>query len=229
MRYGLQLLPDAFLLVALLRMTFVGLAAQRRAMFFFLCVWLVFSVVTLFLGQIWPVGSHAYALRFFLLLLPTWLCAGPALWQASRQMSARHLVVAAAVTVMAMAASHFALENSSLSSIAKLLAMNCWAAVVVGSSFFFASMRTEGADLYLWRCSGIFFLLFGFGYLLIGMVRPGEWAMRVFILAGAAAWCALAYFIGPRPEHLFNLEKLGIIWPLAKYFGIAIPVRRSTP
>ncbi|HLZ92958.1 MAG TPA: hypothetical protein VKQ28_14690 [Candidatus Acidoferrum sp.] len=224
MRYGLHLLPNAFLLIALLRMTLVGMAGQRCAMFFFLCVWLIFSVSALFLGQVWPIESREYAVRFFILLLPTWLCSAPALWIASRRLAFSHLATAAAVLLMAMAACRFAVLNASMSPIAKLLAMNCWAAVVVGTNFLLASAAAEGADLYLWRCCGMFFLIFGFGYLAIGMVRPGEWAMRIFILAGAATWCALAYFIGPRPEHLFNLDKLGVIWPLAKLFGIAIPL-----
>jgi hypothetical protein len=225
MRYGLLLLPDLFLLVALLRMTRWGMAAQRREMFFFLCAWLVYSFVLLFLGQLWPIGSYAYNLRFFLLSLPAWLCAAPALWIASRRFTLGYAVTAICVCAMAVIASRFVVLNLSMSPTAKLLALNCWASIVVGSIFLMASRGAEGTDLYLWRCCGIFFLLFGYGYLAIGLAQPGEWAMRVFVLAGAAVWCALAYYIGPRPEHLFNLEKLGVIWPLAKACGICgIPI-----
>lgn len=230
MRYGLLLLPNAFLLVALLRMTFVGMATQRTSMFFFLCIWLLYSFVALFLGQIWPIGTHAYNVRFFWLSLPAWLCASPALWIASRRLTSGRAATVLCVFAMAVAASRFAMLNASMSSTAKLLSINCFAAVVAGSIFALASLAAEGADRTLWCCTGIFFLIYGFGYLAIGMAQPGQWAMHVFILAGAAAWWALFYFIGPRPEHLFTLEKLGIIWSVAKAFGfvIPIPLRRSS-
>jgi hypothetical protein len=212
MRYGLHLLPDAFLLIALLRMTYVGLAAQRRAMFFFLCVWLIYSLAALFLSQIWPVNSPQYAHRFFFLSLLAWLCGAPALWIASRTViqSFWHTVVVLLVLLLASLASHFALLNSLMSPIAKMLASNCWIAVVFASVFWFASVGAESPDLYLWRCCGVFFLLFGFGYLFIGMLRPGVWAYVCLVLAAAVVWTALAWFIGPHPEHLFNLEKLAL-------------------
>jgi hypothetical protein len=213
MRYGLHLLPDAFLLLALLRMTFVGLAAQRRAMFFFLCAWLIYSFAALFLGQVWKVDSPQYALRFFFLSLLTWLCGIPALWIASRTVirSLPHAAVVLFVLLAASLASHFAMANSSMSPIAKLLATNCWIAVIFASVFWFASVGAESPDLYLWRCSGVFFLLFGFGYLFIGMLRPGAWAYVCLVLAATVVWVALAWYIEPNRERLFNPEKLALV------------------
>jgi len=213
MRYGINLLPDAFLLIALLRMTYVGLAVQRRAMFFFLCAWLIYCFVTLFLGQLWPAGSPQYALRFFILSAIAWSCGIPALWIASRSLLRTPSGAAMVIVTLLLAAagSHFALLNASTSPIAKLLAVNCWIAVVAGAIFWFASVKTEGPDLYLWRCCGVFFLLFGFGYLFIGMVRPGVWAYVCLVLAVTVVWIALAWFIGPHPDHLFNLEKLALV------------------
>lgn len=225
MRYGLLLLPDLCLLVALLRMTRWGMATQRREMFFFLCVWLVYSFVILFVGQIWPMNTHAYNVRFFSLALPAWLCAAPALWQASRRFTVGYAIAAFCVCVFGLIASKFIVLHATMNSTAKLLALNCWASAVVGSTFLLASRGAEGADRFLWFFSGIFFLVYGYGYMAIGMARPGAWAIKVFVLAGAVTWCALAYYMGPRPEHLFNLEKLGVIWPLAKAFGIGgIPI-----
>jgi hypothetical protein len=223
MRYGLHLLPDAFLLIALLRMTYVGLAAQRCAIFFFLCVWLIYSLAALFLSQIWPVSSPQYAHRFFFLSLLAWLCGVPALWIASRTViqSLGHTVVVLLVLLLASLASHFALLNSSMSPIAKMLAINCWIAVVFASVFWFSSVKAESTDLYLWRCCGVFFLLFGFGYLFIGMFRTGVWAYVCLVLAAAVVWTALAWFIGPHPEHLFNLEKLALVPSLRLRIAIA--------
>jgi len=213
MRYGIHLLPDAFLLVALLRMAFLGLAAQRPAMFFFLCVWLAYCFTTLFLGQVWPADSHSYALAFFILTAFAWAAGLPALWGAS--LSATRTFTQAAtillVFVIACSASHFALETSAASPIAQLLAVNCWIAVVVGVIFWFASVKTEGPDLYLWRCCCVFFLLYGFGYLAIGILRPSAWAYICLALAATAVWIALAWFIDPNHEHLFNLEKLALV------------------
>jgi hypothetical protein len=229
MRYGIHLLPDAFLLVALLRMTFVGLAAERRAIFFFLCAWLVYCFVTLFLGQLWPAGSSQYALRFFILSAAAWACAVPALWLASRVAvrSLAHTAVIMLVVLMASGASRLALENFSMSPIAKLLAIHFQFAVVAGTVFWFASLGAEGPDLYLWRCCGIFFLLFGFGNLAIGMLRPGAWAYACLVLAAAVVWVALAWFIGPHPEHLFNLEKLALVPSARLRLALGIPLAGS--
>jgi hypothetical protein len=226
MRYGIHLLPDAFLLVALLRMTFVGLATERRAMFFFLCAWLAYSFATLFLAQVWPADSLQYARWFFALSMVAWACGVPALWFASRAAARSLACVAFILLVLTMAslASHFALANSSMVPIAKLLAVNCWIAVVAGAIFWFASTN-EGPDLYVWRCCGVFFLLFGFGYLFIGMFRPGMWAYACLVLAATVVWIALAWFIGPHPDHLFNLEKLALV--LAAYRTPALARRRN--
>src|SRR6266404_2704800 len=135
MRYGLDLLPNLVLLVALLRMAFVGMASQRTSMFFFLCAWLVYSLVTLFMGQIWLDYSHAYNVAFFSFSLPAWLCAIPALWIASRRLSCGNAVIVLCVFAMAAAASRFAMLNSSMIWTAKLLSINCWVAIVAGSIF----------------------------------------------------------------------------------------------
>lgn len=213
MRYGLHLLPDAFLLIALLRMTYVGLATERRAIFFFLCAWLAYSFVALFLGQIWPIGTHEYTVRFLMLSAATWLCGMPAIWLASRAAarSLAHAGIILLVLLMASGAARFALATGSSSPLGKLLALNCWIAVVAGTIFYFASVKAEGPDLYLWRCCGAFFLLYGFGYLSIWMLRPGAWAYACLVLAVAIVWIALAWFIGPHPDRLFNLEKLAIV------------------
>lgn len=225
MRYTLQLLPDALLLLALLRMTFVGLAGQRRAMFVFLLAWLIYSFLLLFLGQIWPVSARSYVLWFFLLSIPAWLCATPALWIASRRLSTWHAIFILLILWIAAQGSRLALLNASMSWTAKLLVINCWIAGIAGAIFFFASVRAESPDLYLWRCTGIFLLLFGFGYLLIGMVRPGPWAQAVFVIAGAAVWFALAWLIGPRPEHLVNPEKLATVSSFRP--GVAVARERN--
>ncbi len=213
MRYGIHLLPDAFLLLALLRMTFVGLATERRAIFFFLCAWLIYCLVALFLGQLWPASSPQYALRFFTLTAIVWSCGLPALWAASLS-AARTLSQAATILLVflvACLASHFALETRGISPIAQLLVINCWIAIVAGAIFWFASVKTHGPDFYLWRCCGVFFLLYGFGYLFIGVLRPGPWAYISLALAATVVWIALAWFIDPNHERLFNLEKLALI------------------
>lgn len=213
MRYGIHLLPDAFLLIALLRMTFVGLAVERRAIFFFLCAWLVYSFVALFLGQIWPTDTREYAVRFLAFSAAAWCCATPALWIASRAAarSLAHTAVILLVALMASGAARLALSTSTTTTLAKLLALNYWIAVVAGTIFWFASVKAESPDLYLWRCCGVFFLVYGFGYLFIGMLRPGAWAYVSLVLSVTIVWIALAWFLGPHPERLFNPEKLALV------------------
>lgn len=237
MRYGLDLLPNLMLLVALLRMARVGMATTRPASFFFfsLCVWFVYSLVTLFLGQIWEDGTRAYQIAFLSCSVPAWLCAAPALWIASRRLSLGSAIFVLVILAMAAGAARLAMLNSLMVGMAKLLAINYWVAVVAGTVLVLAAQRVEGAYATLWRCCGIFFLLFGFVCLAFGILRLDEQAFHYayigFVLSVTVVWFALAYFIGPRPEHLFTLEKLGIIWSVAKMFGFAIPipVRRSTP
>ncbi len=227
MRYGIHLLPDAFLLIALLRMAYVGLAAERPAMFFFLCCWLIYCLMTLFLGQLWPADSKEYTTAFFVLSASAWIAALPALWAASLSATRTFAQTATILLVLVIAcgASHFALENSSMSSIAKFLSVNCWVAVVAGAIFWFASVNAEGPDLYLWRCCGVFFLLFGFGYLFIGIFGPGVWAYACLVLTAGVVWIALAWFIGPHHDHLFNLEKLALV--PAAYRTPALARRRN--
>jgi hypothetical protein len=232
MRYGIHLLPDAFLLVALLRMTYVGLASERRAIFFFLCAWLAYSFLALFLSQVWPAASPQYAVRFFVLSLATWLCGLPALWLASKAAvrSLPHTAAILLVLLMASGASRLALANSLMAPIAKMLAVNCWIAVIFASIFWFASVKAESPDLYLWRCCAVFFLVYGFGYLFIGVLRPGMWAYIGLILAATVVWIALAWLIGPRHEHLFNPEKLALIPPTrTRMAGIYRPAFRGGP
>jgi len=213
-RYGIHLLPDAFLLVALLRMTFVGLAAQRRAMFFFLAAWLAYSVAQLFLAQVFPTSSHEYALAFFYSTIAIWATSLPALYFASLHLGSLHRAIALALLAISLAGVRLVMLTAGFTPVAKILAVNCWVAAATGAIFLFASAGAQNPDLILWRGAGAFFAFYGFGYLLIGCLRLNGWAYAAFVLSGAFAWAALAWFIGPTPDHLFNLEKLGIILPL---------------
>jgi len=213
MRYGLHLLPDVFLLLALLRMTFVHLHRERPAMFFFLAAWLVYSLLTLFLAQVHPVGSPEYILCFAWLTAGAWVCAGPAIWLASARIF-RAPVFPLAIALLLWLASTAVLhifENTGPGAAGKILALNAWTAVVAGAIFIFASMGAEAPDRLLWRAAGIFFVVYGYGYIFIGMLRPGAWAYPALVLILAAVWFALAWRVGANGEQLFNLEKLGWI------------------
>jgi len=215
MRYALHLLPSGLLLIALLRMTFVGLAIERRAVFGFLLAWLTYSLLLLFCAQIWPADSPEYLRAFVIASASVWPLAGPALHQAAGRLaqSAWHSAAALAVVALSIAGARYAMVNSSFAGAAKALAVNCFVAAIVGAVFALAAGRAEGPDRVLWGCAGAFFLTYGYGYLLTGILRPRSWAYLAFVFAGSAAWFALAWFIGPHPDVLFNLEKLGIIWP----------------
>ncbi|MBZ5702132.1 MAG: hypothetical protein LAN84_09815 [Acidobacteriia bacterium] len=213
MRYGLHLLPDAFLLLALLRMTFVHLHTERRAMFFFLASWLVYSLLTLFLAQVHPAGSPEYAAVFAWLTIAAWTYGAPAIWLASSRVarSAGYSIATAAVLFLAILSVKFIFENAALGATGRILALNSWAAVLAGAIFLFASVGAQAPDRLLWLAAGIFFLVYGFGYIFIGMLRPGAWAYPALVLVLSAVWLALAWRVGANPEHLFNLEKLGWI------------------
>lgn len=213
MRYGLYLLPDAFLLFALLRMTFVHLHTERRAMFCFLAAWLTYSIVTLFLAQVWPTDSIEYVRVFGWLSVAVWICGGPALIAAGQRVSQSYGYSAYAIGVLVTGyfGIRIALANSAFSSTGKILAVNCWCAAVAGSLFLFASIGAESPDKILWRCVGAFFFIFGYGYLFIGIMRSPAWAYAALIICSAVAWLALAWLAGPRHDHLFNLEKLAFI------------------
>ena len=213
MRYGLHLLPDAFLLLALLRMTFVHLHAERRAMFFFLASWLVYSLVALFLAQVHPAGSREYAAGFAWLTIVAWACGAPAIWLASSRVarSAGYSLAAAAVLFLAALSVKFIFGNVALGDTGKILALNSWAAVLAGTVFLFASVHAQAPDKLLWCAAGTFFALYGYGYIFIGMARPGAWAYPALVLLLSAVWLVLAWRVGANPEHIFNLEKLGWI------------------
>jgi len=213
MRYGLHLLPDAFLLLALLRMTFVHLHHERPAMFFFLAAWLVYSLLALFLAQVHPVNSPAYIFWFTWLTLAAWIYGAPAIWVASARIFRAPvfpLAIALLLCLAAAAVLHI-FENTGPGAAGKILTLNCWAAVIAGAIFIFASVGAEAPDRLLWRAAGIFFIVYGYGYIFIGMLRPGAWAYPALVLILAAVWFALAWRVGANGEQLFNLEKLGWI------------------
>lgn len=213
MRYGLHLLPDAFLLLALLRMTFVHLHTERRAMFFFLASWLVYSLVALFLAQVHPAGSPMYAAGFAWMTIVVWACGAPAIWLASSRIirSTIYPLAVAIVLFLAAASVQYIFENAALGATGRILALNSWAAVLAGAIFLFASVGAQAPDRLLWLAAGIFFTVYGFGYIFIGMLRPGAWAYPALVLLLSGVWLALAWRVGANPEQLFNLEKLGWI------------------
>ncbi|GEM_PF-1804975 len=211
-RYAICLAPDVLLLIALLRMVYIGLHAERRWMFLFLCAWLCYSIVALFIGQIAPVTSSGYAMIFLLACGAVWLCGAPELFRAAGQVAQLPRQAAAVLGVLAIAglASRYAVLNSSLSQLAKYFALNAWIAVIFGATFLLASAGAEKPDALLWRCAGAFFLIFGFGYLLIGALRLGTWSYPALVLLASLAWLALALFTRPTPEHVWNHGKLAL-------------------
>lgn len=231
MRYGLYLLPDAFLLLALLRMTLVHLYSERRAMFCFLVAWLVYCLLALFAGQVHKIDSPEFARIFAVLTVLAWIAGVPAIWLASRRVSESRVDILAVIVVLVIAAlaAKLIFANVAFNFVAKTIALHCWACVIAGTVFVLAARHAESPDRLLWRATAAFFLLYGFIYIAIGVARSGAWAYSTLALLTCVPWFVLAWYVGPHPDHLFTLEKLGIIWPLAKYFGIAIPVRRSTP
>lgn len=210
MRYAVCLAPDVLLLIALLRMTYVGLHAERRWMFFFLCAWLAYSTITLFLIQIWEAGSANYMEAFLALSAGAWLCGAPALLAASHRLS-QHFwqsCSVGAIVLIAALASRYALLSHGVSPLAKLLVLNAWLAVIFGSVFLLASSGAGNPDALLWRCAGAFFLIFGFGYLTIGALELGRWSYPAVVILASLAWLALALFVKPTHECIFNHEKL---------------------
>lgn len=210
MRYAICLAPDVLLLIALLRMTYVGLHAERRWMFFFLCVWLAYSTITLFLSQIWEASSASYMEAFLALSACAWLCGAPALLAASHRLS-QHFwqsCSVGAIVLIAALASRYALLNHGMSPLSKLLVLNAWLAAIFGSVFVLASTGAESPEALLWRCAGAFFLLFGFGYLAIGALELRKWSYPALVILASLAWLALALFVKPTHERIFNHEKL---------------------
>lgn len=212
MRYGLHLLPDALLLIALLRMTGVHLHSERREMFGFLSAWLAYSLFLLFVGQVREQNSHAYFLVFIVVTAFVWTTALPALWRPSVAViySPWRAGLACISLVAAALLLDIVMRHATDIRVAELLGFNCWIAAVTGAIFLLASIGAEDPDRILWRGAGAFFLVYGFGYLLVGVARGGAWAYTALVLAASCCWFAFAWFIGPHPEHVFNLEKLAL-------------------
>jgi len=226
MRYAIHLVPDALLLVVLLRMTFVGLIFERRAMFIFLSAWLIYSLALLFLAQIISADSPTYVSTIAISSVAVWIISLPAMLQVTRALNRSFFqsICALAIIVVAYASIRLIRANPGFDDLAKFLAINCWISAVYGAMFLFASVHAENPDRVLWRGCGAFFLLYGFGYLLIGIYRPGGWAYPALVLSAGLVWLAMAWYIGPHPDHLFNLEKLALV-PAA--FRIPAVLRRN--
>src|SRR5690349_1111542 len=83
MRYAICLAQDVLLLIVLLRITYLGLHAQRRLMFLFLCAWFVACVAGLFCAQVMDISSPRYAAIFFSCSAAAWACGIPEISRAS--------------------------------------------------------------------------------------------------------------------------------------------------
>lgn len=215
MRYAICLAQDVLLLIVLLRMTYLGLHAQRRLMFLFLCAWFVACVAGLFCAQVMDIASPRYAAIFFSCSAAAWVCGIPEVSRASFALarSAWQAAAVAGVLLMAIAACYFAVRNSAMRGLARDLALNYWIAMVFGATFTLAATEAapESPDRLLWRAAGAFFLIFGFGHLAVGALRLGAWSYAATAAAGCAVWLALAFYLTPNHEQLFNLEKLGLV------------------
>lgn len=193
---ALYLLPDAALALVLARMRLVKLDRARPDLFIFLYAWLLYSLATLY--------SNAPTLHF-----AVWLFAAAPLARASLRVVGENSPRALLAFAFPLPA---ALGLRALGNAAAELAAGCIAASITGGIFLLASLATRHSplvtDVILWRGAGAYFLLFGVVLPLPALLAPEFYPL--LLLASAAVWLALAWFIRPTPDLLFNLEKLAI-------------------
>jgi hypothetical protein len=211
MNYALYFAPDAALLLLLLRMIFVGADRSAWREFLFLGAWFFYSLLSLL--SFFPAWGH---------LLP-WIAAGPLAVHAAQQfprarrcasaplltsITATVLLIASALGAEAVArwgsGSAGPSASARIALLGALFAL-ALAAVLLVSSFFVRPLRPL-------RC-GIGVYLFSFyGGALLGA------PVALLSILSTACWLSVACLIAPRPDLLFNVEKLAVVggpWPVA--------------
>jgi hypothetical protein len=219
----IYLAPDAALLFVLMRMAGVRLAGERPAFFVFLCAWWAFSITSMVMAQRWAPGSPLYVKWFAYLTLATWAFAALPLFRAARRIplpSYRCILIFLAIGLAAFAAERiFARADHSVSVSTQVA--SCWIAVVVGAVFLCAAWKAEQPDVALWTGAGAYFVIYGGGILLAGQWPGGRALFPAIAGAATLTWLALAYYIGPHADHLFNVDKLALLPFARRVFGIA--------
>jgi hypothetical protein len=207
----LYLLPNLALFLVLYKMTGVKLHAERPALFVFFSAWLLYSLINV-LATAWAAtNTPAFARFYFWSSIAVWLSGAVALAAPTSAILARPwlsaLVPAALLAAGLLIRALLARLPGDASALA--LAITCFLAVAAGAVFFLASYAAGATDIVLWRGAGSFFLLFGFGLLTARLLGKSEAANTPVILACTLIWLALAWQVAPRPDALWNLERLG--------------------
>lgn len=216
MNLALYFAPDAALLLLLLRMIFVGAERSAWREFLFLNAWFFYSLLTL--HSSFPAWGH----------LAVWTFAAPlaassttGLLSASRPPSTQKIFVAgtalslvAASALGAAAVARWGASSTS-SGAARFALLGALFAIALGCALLVSFFLTR--PLRPLRC-GIGIYLFAFyGGALLGF------PVALLAILSTAAWLATAFFIAPRGDLLFNLEKLAVVFPLRASAPSACP------
>jgi len=197
--YLIQLLA---LFLVILRMTWTGLDRERPAEFILLWAWLIFSIVTL---------ASSWSLLYF----AVWAFAAPAIFSASARLASLDEKATCALVLIfcAMCSQEIIRAWGQGAELVAFLGFS-WIAMLGGAVLALAGLADEpGAARRLRLGIGGSFLFYFGGLQILAAFDVAD-AFGLVIAGSAAIWLLLAWFIAPTPDALFNLEKLGIVWPL---------------
>jgi hypothetical protein len=208
-RQALFLLPDMALFLAICRMASAGVHRSRTSLFFFVCVWFLFSIATVVVEE--AATPALYPKVYFQLLLFALGASAPAQWAAAQGMPRwGEAISLVAITAGIYLGPRF---HWSLSPMPYLAA--------VGVLFICAAFHAEGQDRLLWGGVGLCLVLNGAGVLLARKFASGPAAYEWLALACAAIWIVMAWKIGPTPDAIVNPEKLALVPSARILFGLA--------
>ena len=216
MKLWLYLAPDLALLLVLARMVEVRLQVTRAPLFVFLSAWLAYSLALFIAAHAFRANAAGYTHAFVIATAAVWIfglwplhsAIGHAKTNAGLGLLLALVLAGAVAAIQATGAG-----PGPCSPLRFAMVLAALFQLIAGASFLAAAIGAEDPDRTLWYGAGAYFVLLGGSMLCAQALRRNE-LLDLAAGLGAVIWAVLAAHIGPTPDALFNLEKLGIVFPI---------------